>query len=142
MAMFAVDEDTFSSCGPVVANRHRSRQPMGECRPAYDYFGKNFALWMLHMQSDEECFRILMNCHRALPDNGKVIVIQSILPETLDWTPASRDSFAMDIIILVMFKGRKEMTEQECAKLARDAGFAGFKSTYIFCNIYALEFTK
>uniref|UniRef100_A0A0A8YE35 O-methyltransferase C-terminal domain-containing protein n=1 Tax=Arundo donax TaxID=35708 RepID=A0A0A8YE35_ARUDO len=31
---------------------------------------------MLHMHSDEECHKILKNCHQALPDNGKVIVIQ------------------------------------------------------------------
>ncbi|CAN6363524.1 unnamed protein product [Urochloa humidicola] len=99
--------------------------------------------WMLHMFSDEECIRILKNCHRALPENGKVIVIQSVLPETPESTPASRDSFTMDIIIYVNFKGGKDRTEQEYAKLARDAGFAGgFQSTYIFCNIYALEFTK
>ncbi|TKW01954.1 hypothetical protein SEVIR_8G212600v4 [Setaria viridis] len=99
--------------------------------------------WMLHMQSDEECMMILKNCHKALPANGKVIVIQSVLPETPESTPASRDSFTMDMIILVNFKGGKERTEQEYAKLGRDAGFTGgFQSTYIFCNIYALEFTK
>ncbi|TKW02064.1 hypothetical protein SEVIR_8G220300v4 [Setaria viridis] len=99
--------------------------------------------WMLHMISDEEIIRILKNCHKALPDNGKVIVIQSVLPETPESTPASRDSFTMDIILLVNFMGGKERTEQEYAKLARDAGFTGgFQSTYIFCNIYALEFTK
>lgn len=86
---------------------------------------------------------ILKNCHKALPANGKVIVIQSVLPETPESTPASRDSFTMDMIILVNFKGGKERTEQEYAKLGRDAGFTGgFQSTYIFCNIYALEFTK
>uniref|UniRef100_K3ZMG7 O-methyltransferase C-terminal domain-containing protein n=1 Tax=Setaria italica TaxID=4555 RepID=K3ZMG7_SETIT len=73
----------------------------------------------------------------------KVIVIQSVLLETPESTPASLDSFTIDMIILVNFKGGKERTEQEYAKLGRDAGFTGgFQSTYIFCNIYALEFTK
>ncbi|KAL6642474.1 hypothetical protein ACP70R_020655 [Stipagrostis hirtigluma subsp. patula] len=98
--------------------------------------------WILHMQSDDECIKILKNCHRAVPDNGKVIVIQSVLPETPESTPAARDSFTMDIIILVNFKGGKERTEKEYAKLGKKAGFPGFRATYIFCNIYALEFTK
>ncbi|KAK8448071.1 hypothetical protein SEVIR_8G211900v4 [Setaria viridis] len=98
--------------------------------------------WMIHLQSDEESILILKNCHRALPDNGKVIVIQSILPETPESTPAARDSYMMDIIIYVNFKGGKDRTEQEYAKLAAAAGFSGFQKTYIFCNIYALEFTK
>ncbi|XP_062197344.1 probable inactive methyltransferase Os04g0175900 [Phragmites australis] len=102
-----------------------------------------FMKWILHMQNDEDCIKILKNCHRALPDKGKVIVVQSVLPETPESTPAARDSFTMDIIMLVNFNGGKDRTEQEYAKLARDAGFAGaFRSTYIFCNIYALEFTK
>ncbi|TVU18660.1 hypothetical protein EJB05_34770, partial [Eragrostis curvula] len=99
--------------------------------------------WILHMQDDDDCIKILKNCHRALPDNGKVIVVQSILPDTPEATPAARDSFTMDMIMLVNFKGGRERTEQEYAELARAAGFAGaFRSTYIFCNIYALEFTK
>ncbi|XP_062231755.1 probable inactive methyltransferase Os04g0175900 [Phragmites australis] len=101
-----------------------------------------FLKWMLHMFNDEECHKILKNCHRALPENGKVIVIQSVLPETPESTPAARDSHTMDIIILVNFKGGKERTEKEYAKLATDAGFTGFRSTYIFCNFYALEFAK
>jgi caffeic acid 3-O-methyltransferase len=98
--------------------------------------------WIIHLQSDEESILILKNCHKALPDTGKVIVIQSILPETPDSTPAARDSYTMDIIIYVNFKGGKERTEQEYAELGAAAGFSGFQKTYIFCNIYALEFTK
>ncbi|KAF0892410.1 hypothetical protein E2562_015472 [Oryza meyeriana var. granulata] len=99
--------------------------------------------WMIHMYSDEDCIKILKNCHRALPDNGKVIVMQSVLPATPETTPTARDSFTMDMIMLVNFQGGKERTEQEFAKLARDSGFTGaFKLTYIFCNFYALEFTK
>ncbi|XP_034570029.1 caffeate O-methyltransferase-like protein 2 [Setaria viridis] len=84
--------------------------------------------------SDEESILIL----KCLPDNGKVIVTQSILPKTPESTPAARDSYMMDIIIYVNFKGGKDRTEQVYAKL----GFSGFQKTYIFCNIYALEFTK
>ncbi|KAK3161829.1 hypothetical protein QOZ80_1BG0082050 [Eleusine coracana subsp. coracana] len=102
-----------------------------------------FLKWILHMQDDEDCIKILKNCRRALTDNGKVIVVQSVLPATPEATPAARDSYTMDMIMLVNFKGGKERTEHEYTELARAAGFAGaLRSTYIFCNIYALEFTK
>ncbi|GJN17795.1 hypothetical protein PR202_gb04893 [Eleusine coracana subsp. coracana] len=95
------------------------------------------------LKDDEDCIKILKNCRRALTDNGKVIVVQSVLPATPEATPAARDSYTMDMIMLVNFKGGKERTEHEYTELARAAGFAGaLRSTYIFCNIYALEFTK
>ncbi|KAF2907054.1 3-aminomethylindole N-methyltransferase [Oryza sativa Japonica Group] len=99
--------------------------------------------WMLLMFSDEDCIKILKNCHQALPKGGKVIIVDGLLPETPNTSPAARDSFTMDMIMFVLFKVGKQRTEQEFAKLAKEAGFTGtFRSTYIFLNFYALEFNK
>ncbi|XVE73616.1 hypothetical protein DITRI_Ditri11bG0133100 [Diplodiscus trichospermus] len=35
---------------------------------------------ILHDWGDEQCLRILRNCYKAIPDNGKVIVVDSIIP--------------------------------------------------------------
>uniref|UniRef100_A0A0E0DGA4 O-methyltransferase domain-containing protein n=1 Tax=Oryza meridionalis TaxID=40149 RepID=A0A0E0DGA4_9ORYZ len=99
--------------------------------------------WMLLMFSDEDCIKILKNCHQALPEGGKVIIVEGLLPETPNTTPAARDSFTMDMILFVLFKVGKHRTEEEFAKLAKESGFTGtFRSTYIFLNFYALEFNK
>ncbi|XP_025828003.1 3-aminomethylindole N-methyltransferase-like isoform X2 [Panicum hallii] len=99
--------------------------------------------WMLLMQTDEQCITILKNCYKALPDGGKVIVIDGIRPEIPDPTsPAARDAFSLDMCMFVLFKG-KERTEREFTKLARESGFTGaVRTTYIFLNFYAIEFTK
>lgn len=99
--------------------------------------------WMTLTLNDDECTRILNNCHKALPKDGKVIVVDGILPETPDSSLTARDAFTLDIMMLVLFKGGKQRTEKEFAKLAKQAGFTGgIKKTYIFLNFYALEFTK
>uniref|UniRef100_K3ZJ86 O-methyltransferase domain-containing protein n=1 Tax=Setaria italica TaxID=4555 RepID=K3ZJ86_SETIT len=99
--------------------------------------------WILLMQTDEQCLKILKNCYKALPEGGKVIVIDGLLPETPDAkSPAARDAFTLDMCMFVLFKG-KERTEREFTKLARESGFTGaVRTTYIFLNFYAIEFTK
>ncbi|XP_031263655.1 caffeic acid 3-O-methyltransferase-like [Pistacia vera] len=40
--------------------------------------------WILHDWSDEHCLKILKNCWEALPNSGKVIIVEFILLETPD----------------------------------------------------------
>jgi caffeic acid 3-O-methyltransferase len=45
--------------------------------------------------------------------------------------------------MLVTFGSGKERTQREFSELAMEAGFSReFKATYIFANVWALEFTK
>ncbi|CAL5033627.1 unnamed protein product [Urochloa decumbens] len=98
---------------------------------------------MLHLQNDDDCVKILRNCHRALPEHGKVIAMEIVLPAIPEATPVAQNPFRLDVIMLNNFRGGKERTEQEFLKLARDSGFGGeFRSTYIFANYWALEFSK
>ncbi|KAG8070553.1 hypothetical protein GUJ93_ZPchr0006g45201 [Zizania palustris] len=78
--------------------------------------------WILPMLSDEDCVRILKNCHQALPEDGKVIIVDGLLPEHPDTTLAARDSFTQDISMLTLFGG-KQRTEKEFAKLAKECGY-------------------
>nr|AGT15868.1 caffeic acid-3-O-methyltransferase [Saccharum hybrid cultivar R570] len=103
--------------------------------------------WILHLWRDEECVKILKNCHRALPANCRVgmggrrgCVGDGRMARTRggrdhrDSTrarPSQRDG------------GAKERTEQEFAQLAAEAGFSGgCRATYVFTCAWALEFTK
>ena len=98
---------------------------------------------VLHLQGDNDCIKILKNCHRALPEKGRVIAVEFVLPATPETTTAAQNMFIMDVIMFNNFSGGKERTEQEFMKLARDAGFSGgFQSTYVFGSFWALEFIK
>ncbi|KAE8672398.1 Caffeic acid 3-O-methyltransferase [Hibiscus syriacus] len=44
----------------------------------------NFKLWICHERSDERSSKFLNKCYKALPDKGKVIVAESILPHYPD----------------------------------------------------------
>src|SRR5215813_6614800 len=74
--------------------------------------------WIVHDWNDEQSVTIMKNCHRALPENGKLILIEAVVPET------SEPHFAkfIDLNMLVMTGGR-ERTEAEFSKLYEAAGF-------------------
>ncbi|WVZ55997.1 hypothetical protein U9M48_006587 [Paspalum notatum var. saurae] len=98
---------------------------------------------ILHNWGDEECAKILRNCHSALPADGKVIVVEYVLRERPEPTLAAQGVFHLDVVMLCAHAGGKERTERELAQLAAEAGFSGgCKATYIFANAWALEFTK
>ncbi|CAA6656519.1 unnamed protein product [Spirodela intermedia] len=52
-----------------------------------------FMKWILHDWSDENCLKVLTNCWKALPDLGKVIVMESILPQTPETTREAQTLF-------------------------------------------------
>ncbi|CAL4913262.1 unnamed protein product [Urochloa decumbens] len=112
----------------------------------FDYIPSGNAIllkWILHLWCDEECVKILKNCHRALPADGKVIVIEYVLPASPEPTLAAQGAFHLDVAMLNRLAGAKERTEQEFAELAAEAGFSGgCRATYIFAYAWALEFTK
>ncbi|KAG0552178.1 hypothetical protein BDA96_01G486900 [Sorghum bicolor] len=99
--------------------------------------------WILHLWRDDECVKILKNCHRALPANGKVIVVEYVLPASPEPTQVAQVSLLLDVAMLNRLRGAKERTEQEFAQLAAEAGFSGgCRATYVFASAWALEFTK
>jgi len=74
--------------------------------------------WIIHDWNDEQSIAILKNCHRALPEKGKLILVEAVVP------PGSEFHFSkfMDLNMLVMTGGR-ERTEAEFRKLYEDSGF-------------------
>ncbi|CAD6246855.1 unnamed protein product [Miscanthus lutarioriparius] len=100
--------------------------------------------WILHDWGDKECVKILKNCYTALPVNGTMVILEYILPETPEQTLAAQLAFDLDLAMMVQFGASgKERTEKELSELAREAGFSGgCTATYIFANVWALEFTK
>nr|QLI49057.1 O-methyltransferase 4 [Gloriosa superba] len=98
--------------------------------------------WILHDWTDEHCLKILKNCWKALPDTGKVIIIEAILPETPKTDDASQEVFYSDLAMLIYNSGGKERTEKEFKSLAADAGFTKFEIVTSAFNVWVMELTK
>jgi hypothetical protein len=61
---------------------------------------------------------ILGNCHRALPENGKLILVEAVVPASNE----PHFSKFIDLNMLVLTGGR-ERTEEEFRALCQAAGF-------------------
>ena len=73
---------------------------------------------IIHDWDDEKSIKILQNIHRAMNDDGKVLIVEMVVPETSEPSPSK----VLDICMLVM-EGGKERTEKEYRKLLAAAGF-------------------
>ena len=74
--------------------------------------------WVIHDWDDARSIAILKNCHRAMSPNGKLFVIEAVIP-------SGNEPFFhkfMDLNMLVMTGGR-ERTEAEYRALFEAAGF-------------------
>src|SRR4029453_6524391 len=75
-----------------------------------------------HRWSDERCVQILRNCHRSLKRGAKLLVVDRIMPATLEATP---DHLAVALADLNMLRGPGgcERTENEHRELLAKGGF-------------------
>lgn len=74
--------------------------------------------WIIHDWNDEQSLTIMKNCHSALPENGKLILIEAVVPATSE----PHFSKFIDLNMLVMTGGR-ERTEAEFRELYEATGF-------------------
>lgn len=74
---------------------------------------------IIHDWDDEKAIAILQNCHRAMPDNGKLLVVEHVIP------PGNEPSVGkfLDLEMLVMTSGGRERTAAEFDQLFTCAGF-------------------
>nr|QQH14891.1 caffeic acid 3-O-methyltransferase isoform 1 [Cirsium japonicum] len=101
-----------------------------------------FMKWILHDWSDDHCKKLLRNCYKALPDDGKVIVVEAILPFLPDTSTYVKATTHIDAIMMTQDPGGKERTEDEFLTLAKGAGFTGIKKECHVCNLWVMEFYK
>ncbi|GAV78988.1 Methyltransf_2 domain-containing protein/Dimerisation domain-containing protein [Cephalotus follicularis] len=101
-----------------------------------------FMKWILHDWSDEHCLKLLKNCYNAIPDDGKVIVVEAVLPIMPETNHAAKSSSQMDVLMMTQNPGGKERTRQEFMALATVAGFSGITYESFACNFWVMEFFK
>lgn len=73
---------------------------------------------IIHDWNDEQSVRILKNIHRAMNDNGKLLIVEMVVPVGNEPSPSKM----LDIEMLIM-EGGKERTEKEYRELLAAANF-------------------
>ncbi|KAL8102004.1 caffeic acid 3-O-methyltransferase-like [Apium graveolens] len=103
-----------------------------------------FMKWILHDWSDEHCLKLLQNCCNSLPEFGKVIIVESLLPEYSETDSLSKLNNACDcdMIMLASNPGGKERSFKEFENLAKHSGFAAVKLICSASLYSVLEFYK
>jgi ubiquinone/menaquinone biosynthesis C-methylase UbiE len=96
-----------------------------------------FMRHIIHDWDDERCLTILRNCHRAMADGGRVLVVESVIPP-------GNEPFGGKFLDLVMLliPGGKERTEAEYNALFQQAGFALNKIVPTASEVSVIEAVK
>ena len=97
---------------------------------------------ILHDWSDELAMKILHNCHRAMADNGKIVVFETMIHDEY----SNPEGKVNDVHMMMVTPGGKERTSKEFRKLFNAAGFAldNIKQVGkgLYSNLYAIEGQK
>lgn len=84
----------------------------------------------------------MKNCYDAIPDYGKVIVLESLLPIVPKNESAWKVISQIDILMTTYCLEGKERTKEEFIDLATKAGFRGIKYECCIYNFWVMEFFK
>ncbi|KAB2597919.1 anthranilate N-methyltransferase-like [Pyrus ussuriensis x Pyrus communis] len=101
-----------------------------------------FMKWILHDWSDQHCQQLLKNCYNAIPDDGKVIIVEALLPVMPETSTAVKSTSQIDVAMMTQNPGGKERSREEFMALATGAGFSGIKYECFICNFWVMEIFK
>jgi SAM-dependent methyltransferase/DNA-binding HxlR family transcriptional regulator len=77
---------------------------------------------VIHDWNDERSSVILQNCHRALPENGTLLLVERMMPEAPGASAEDRAQ-AMSDLNMLRGPGGLERTEQQYGRLLSESGF-------------------
>ncbi|KAL5978522.1 hypothetical protein ACLOJK_029639 [Asimina triloba] len=84
---------------------------------------------VLHDWDDEDCVKILKKCKEAIPENGKLVIVDIIMDEeSRDEFSGARLGMQMDMLVTV---GGNERNEEEWRRLIKTAGYSRYNITPI-----------
>jgi O-methyltransferase domain/Dimerisation domain len=97
----------------------RCRFVGGDCREAVTVTGDVFLLrGVLHNLADDAAVDVLRHCRDALPEGGRLLVVEMIVPEGNDFSVAK----LVDLESLLLTAGGRERTEAELRAIVEAAG--------------------
>ncbi|RDX57994.1 hypothetical protein CR513_62724, partial [Mucuna pruriens] len=101
-----------------------------------------FMKFILHDWNDERCLKLLKNCYNAIPDDGKVIVVEQVLPTTPETSTLVKIACQTDVLMMTQNPGGKERNEQEFKELAKASGFKDIRYDCFAYDLRVMEFFK
>ena len=93
---------------------------------------------VLHDWDDQKSRAILLNCRRAIPLNGKLLLIERIVPDRFEACSLHHAIAWADLTMLVEFGGR-ERTVREFRDLLESSGFTLTSATATSLGYSVLE---
>jgi hypothetical protein len=93
---------------------------------------------IIHDWNDEACITLLKNTHQAMTDNGKLLLVETVIQG--ENAPIAGEM--MDLNMLVMTPGGRERTEEEYRTLLEKAGFRLERIIPTDCNHSIIESVK
>ncbi|CAN6555591.1 unnamed protein product [Malus baccata var. baccata] len=102
---------------------------------------------ILHDWRDQHCLKLLENCYNAIPDDGKVIIVEALLPVMPETSTAVKSTSQIDVLMMTQNQGGKERSREEFMALATGAGFKLSWILFLFnkcfvCNFWVMEIFK
>ncbi|XP_068638378.1 (S)-scoulerine 9-O-methyltransferase-like [Aristolochia californica] len=97
---------------------------------------------LLHHWNDDECVKLLRNCWEALPEGGKVIALEFVVPPELGKDTVSLRVTSLDLLMMACSAKGKERSLEELRELSVAAGFAELKNFPVAHVLHVVEFHK
>ncbi|GLJ59296.1 hypothetical protein SUGI_1501830 [Cryptomeria japonica] len=83
-----------------------------------------FMKWILHDWSNEDCVKILKQCRKAIPETGKVLIVDTVLNAREKTAVDPSLGFAYDLAKLAFTShGGRERSEEEWKNVLKEGGF-------------------
>ncbi|MEU6151816.1 methyltransferase [Actinosynnema sp. NPDC047251] len=79
---------------------------------------------VMHDWDDDRAAAILTRCREALPEHGRLLIIEPILPDTVDPAGDAREDPYLSDLNMMVLVGGKERTRADFERLCDRAGFA------------------
>ncbi|KAL6659498.1 hypothetical protein ACP70R_003538 [Stipagrostis hirtigluma subsp. patula] len=131
--------DVVAAAPPITGVRHVGGD-MFKSIPSGDAI---FMKWVLITWTNDECTAILKNCYNALPDGGKVIACEPVVPEKTDNSVRTRALLEHDIFVMTIYRTQGRVrSQEEFRQLGLAAGFTGFRAIYLDPFYAVLEYRK
>jgi hypothetical protein len=87
-------------------------------------FDVHLLKWILHDWNDDSCRKLLKVCQAALPDHGRLLVVERLLPKKITTSSPLDPAIGMDLGMLVNFGDARERYLEEYEELVGSCGLA------------------
>ncbi|KAF8369475.1 hypothetical protein HHK36_032510 [Tetracentron sinense] len=124
----------------TTGGKERTLQKYTALANGAGFSGVKFGI--LHDWTDDSCLKLLKKCHEGLEGDGKLIVMESIVPVAPETTLATKFVCRKDLLMMSQTAGGKERTQQGYTALAIGAGFSGVRFVCHSNPFWVMEFYK